>query len=44
MESATRTKLEQDFLALLDSGNNSDLVIQCQGEDIKVHRIILSAR
>ena len=31
-------------MGLLDSGNNSDLVIHCQGEDIKVHRIILSAR
>ena len=44
MQSASRTKLEQDMWDLLESGFNSDLVIQCQGEDIKAHRLILSAR
>ena len=44
MQSEVRTKLEQDLGDLLESGDNSDLIIQCQGEDIKAHRIILSAR
>lgn len=29
---------------LLESGFNSDLIIHCQGEDIKAHRLILTAR
>ena len=41
---APRTKLEEDMRDLLVSGYNSDLVIQCQGEEIKAHRGILSAR
>ena len=44
MQSTTRTKLEQDLGDLLESGSNSDLVILCQGEEIKAHRTILSAR
>ena len=44
MQSASRTKLEQDMWDLLESGFNSDLVIQCQGEEIKAHRLILSNR
>ena len=37
-------KLEQDMLSLLESGDNSDIVLQCEGEEIKAHRNILSAR
>ena len=44
MQSAPRTRLDQDMRALLESGFNSDLVIQCRGEEIKAHRLILSAR
>ena len=42
-ESGTTT-LEEDMLDLLQSGFNSDLVIQVSGEDIKAHSLILSAR
>ena len=44
MQSEVRSKLEQDLWDLLEFGNYSDLIIQCQGEDIKAHRNILSAR
>ena len=39
-------KLEQDMLNLLESGDNSNIVLQCQGwsRKIKAHRNILSAR
>ena len=36
-----KNKLEQDMLSLLESG---EIVFQCQGEKIKAHRNILSAR
>ena len=39
-----KEKLERDMLNLLESGDNSDIVLQCQGEEIKAHRKILSAR
>ena len=39
-----KEKLERDMLKLLESGDNSDIVLQCQGEEIKAHRKILSAR
>ena len=41
---APRAKLEEDMWDLLESGYDSDLVIHCQGEEIKTHRGILSAR
>ena len=44
LQSTPRTKLEEDLWDLLQSGDNSDLVIQCQGEEIKAHRLILSTR
>jgi len=43
VESAQST-LERDMLSLLESGDNSDIVLQCEGEEIKAHRSILSAR
>ena len=33
-----------DFERLLDDSETSDVVIVCQGEEIRVHRLILSAR
>ena len=40
-----KAKLEQDMFSLLESGDNSDIVIRCKyGEEIKAHRNILSAR
>ena len=39
-----KLKLEQDMLNLLESGDNSDIVFHCKGEEIKAHRKILSAR
>ena len=41
MESVVQDKLEQDMLSLSFSG---DIVFQCQEEEIKAHRNILSAR
>ena len=41
---STLSTLERDMLSLLESGDNSDIVLQCQGEEIKAHRKILSAR
>jgi hypothetical protein len=28
---------------LLDSGNNADFIIECQGQTWKVHKIVISA-
>ena len=39
-----KLKLEQDMLNLLESGDNSDIVFHCKGEEITAHRKILSAR
>ena len=33
-----------DLERLLDDSDSSDVVIVCQGEELRVHRLILSAR
>ena len=43
-QSDPRSKLEEDLGNLLESGDKSDLVIECRGKEIKAHRTILSAR
>ena len=38
------SKLLEDIAGLLVSGSGSDVTIQCQGEEFRAHRLILSVR